>query len=160
MNNSQQRVAVVCFSHSLGGLELSTLRITAGMKSSGADAMVIVPPSSPLERRASELGLGLAILVPNWKYGDFLTARRLARILQDNKIDIVVLMQSHDIHLASLAAFFLPGLKIVFYQQMDSRHNKRDLFHTWIFSKLSLWITLTQSMRENVLECTGWQPQK
>jgi len=154
MNTSLQRIAVVCFSRSLGGLELSTLRITAVMKSRGAPAMVIVPPSSPLEKRAAELGLDLAVLSPRWKYGDVSAARRLARILKDNKIGIVVLMQSHDIHLASLASYFLPALKIVFYQQMDSRHNKRDLFHTWTFSKLSLWITLTQSMRENVLECT------
>ena len=69
-------------------------------------------------------------------------------------------MQSHDIHLASLAAYFLPGLKLVFYQQMDSRHNKRDLWHTWVFSKLCLWITLTQGMRENVLACTRMSGEK
>jgi D-inositol-3-phosphate glycosyltransferase len=160
MNSFQQRIAVVCFSRSLGGLELSTLRIAAGMKSRGEFAMVIVPPSSPLEARSIESGLNLAALAPRWKYGDILAARRLAGILKDNKIDIVVLMQSHDIHLASLAAYFLPGLKLVFYQQMDSRHNKRDLWHTWIFSKLSLWITLTQGMRENVLASTRMAGEK
>jgi len=124
------------------------------MKSKGAYAMVIVPASSPLQRRALELGLGLATITPRWKYGDIPAAHRLAGILRDNNIERVVLMQSQDIHLASLAAYFWPSAKLVFYQQMDSRHNKRDFWHTWIFSKLSLWITLTHGMRENVLSCT------
>jgi D-inositol-3-phosphate glycosyltransferase len=154
MNNSQHRIALVCFSRSLGGLELSTLRVAKAMKSKGAYAMVIVPPSSPLQERALESGLDLATLTPRWKYGDIPAALRLAGILRDHDIDRVVLMQSQDIHLASLASYFLPAAKLVFYQQMDSRHNKRDLWHTWIFSKLSLWITLTHGMRENVLSCT------
>ncbi len=124
------------------------------MKSRGSDTMVIVPPSSPLQRRAQELGLGLAALAPRWKYGDFSTAFRLAKILKENRIAIVVLMQSQDIHIASLAAYFSPNVKLVFYQQMDSRHNKRDLWHTWIFSKLSLWIALTDGMKANALYST------
>ena len=154
MTSSQQRIALVCFSRSLGGLELSTLRIAAAIKSKGAYAMVIVPPSCPLQQRALELGLDLATLAPRWKYGDIPAALRLAGILRDNNIERVVLMQSQDIHLASFAANFSPSAKLVFYQQMDSRHNKRDFWHTWIFSKLSLWITLTYGMRENVLSCT------
>ena len=65
-----------------------------------------------------------------------------------------MLMQSQDIHLATLATQFSPHVKLVFYQQMNSRHNKRDLLHTWIYSKLSLWISLTQSMKEDVLTFT------
>ncbi len=106
MTSSQQRIALVCFSRSLGGLELSTLRIAQGMKTKGVYAMVIVPPSSPLHQRALELGLDLATLTPRWKYGDIPAAFHLAKILQDKNIDRVVLMQSQDIHLASLAAYF------------------------------------------------------
>ncbi|MGA7160200.1 MAG: glycosyltransferase family 4 protein [Bacteroidota bacterium] len=154
MSSSQQRIALVCFSNSLGGLELSTLRLANAMKSRGAETMVIVPPTSPLQRRAQELGLGLATLAPRWKYGDIPTALRLAKLLKENRIAKVVLMQSQDIHLASLAAYYSPGVKLIFYQQMDSRHNKRDFWHTWIFSKLSLWITLTHGMKNNVLFST------
>ena len=160
MNNSQQRIALVCFSRSLGGLELSTLRLAKGMKSKGAYAMVIVPPSSPLQQRAVELGLNMVTLAPRWKYGDIPVALHLAGILRDNNIERVVLMQSQDIHLASLASYFSPSAKLVFYQQMDSRHNKRDFWHTWIFSTLSLWITLTRGMRENVLACTRMAGKK
>ena len=154
MNPSQKRIAIVCFSRSLGGLELSTLRLARTMKSKGVFAMVVVPPDSSLDRKAREWGIESDTLAPAWKYGDILLANRLAGVLRKHSIDVVILMQSHDIHLASLASYLLPDLRLVFYQQMDSRHDKRDFLHSWFFSKLSLWITLTQRMKENVLAFT------
>ena len=71
-----------------------------------------------------------------------------------------MLMQSKDIHLAALASIFVHNLKLVYYQQMNSRHNKRDIIHTWIYSKLALWISLTQSMKNDVLAFTRMSPDK
>jgi len=157
---STQRIAFVCFSRALGGLELSTLRLVKGINSRGMHAMVIVPPSSPLEQRAVEWGIQMATLMPRWRYGDIFAARKLAGILKEHKIGLVVMMQSQDIHLAALAAYLFPSPKLVFYQQMDSRHNKRDLWHRWIFSRLSLWITLTNTMKDNALATTPMKSAK
>ena len=124
------------------------------MKTKGAYAMVIVPPSSPLQQRALELGLELATLSPRWKYGDIPAAFRLAGILRDNNIERVVLMQSQDIHLASLASYFSPAAKLYFISRWTHGTTNVTSGTRWIFSKLSLWITLTNSMRKNVLSCT------
>ena len=43
---------------------------------------------------------------------------------------------------------------------MNSQHNKRDIIHTWIYSKLALWISLTQSMKKDVLAFTRMSPDK
>lgn len=160
MHKLQKRTALVCLSRSLGGLELSTLRLAKAMSDRGVPTMVVVPPSTPLYRRAIELGLHLGTIEPRWKYGDFSAAARLATILADNTIDLVILMQSQDIYLASLATRFSSRVKLVFYQQMNLRYNKRDLLHTWIYSKLSLWISLTQTMREDVLTFTRMPREK
>ena len=63
-------------------------------------------------------------------------------------------MQSKDIHLAVIASMITPQVKLVFYQQMNSHYNKRDFIHSWLYSKLSLWISLTQRMKEDVLSYT------
>jgi glycosyltransferase involved in cell wall biosynthesis len=42
----------------------------------------------------------------------------------------------------------------VFYQQMQSQIDKRDILHTWMYSKLSLWISLTNRMKQEVLQNT------
>lgn len=160
MSDFNKRVAIVCFSHSLGGLELSTIRLARAMVDRGMPTFVVVPPFSPLHQRAGEAGLALATLAPRWKYGDLSAAMHLARELNDHRIDLVILMQSQDVHLAALASIAAPKLNLVFYQQMSSRHNKRGVFHTWIYSKLSLWISLTQGMKEDVLKFTRMPREK
>jgi D-inositol-3-phosphate glycosyltransferase len=160
MTRLQKRVALVCFSRSLGGLELSTIRIAQAMEKKGVSTVVIVPKSSLLEQRANEANLHVATITLHWKYGDISAALHFARLLRDQQIELVLLMQSSDIHLAALASMITPQVKLVFYQQMNSRYNKRDFFHSWIYSKLSLWISLTQSMKEDVLSFTRMPAKK
>jgi glycosyltransferase involved in cell wall biosynthesis len=155
-----KRIAVVCFSRSLGGLELTTLRLSNAINDRGMKTLVIVPPSSPLQQRAVASGLRVSAIEPRLKYGDLGAVFRLGKIFRKNRVDVAVLMQSKDIHLASLGSLMCPYVKLVFYQQMDSGYNKRDIFHTWVYSKLSRWITLTESMRRNVLAFTRMPPQK
>ena len=151
---ANKKIAIVCFSNSLGGLELSALRLAEAMTKKGTSVLLIAPPSSPIAERASKTNLGVAALAPRWKYGDFSTLMRLVRVLKAHQIDIVLLMQSKDIHLTAVASIFVPKLKLVYYQQMNSRQNKRDILHTWVYSKLALWFTLTQSMKNDVLAST------
>jgi len=114
-----KRIAFVCFSRSLGGLELTTLRLAKAMRERGHVALVIVPTSSPLQRRAMEMGISVDALEPRWKYGDLVAAIRLGQVFRKNRIDVVVLVQSKDIHVASLASVMSANTKLVFYQQMD-----------------------------------------
>jgi len=160
MARLQKKIALLCFSKSLGGLELSALRIAQAMEKKGVSTVLIVPKSSPLEQRALGSNLSVVSITPHWKYGDISAALRLARVLKFERIDLVLLMQSSDIHLAAIASLITPRVKLVFYQQMNSRYNKRDFIHTWIYSKLSLWISLTQSMKKDVLSYTRMPQEK
>jgi glycosyltransferase involved in cell wall biosynthesis len=69
-------------------------------------------------------------------------------------MEVVIVMRSADIHLAVLAKYWHPALHIVFYQQMQSGISKLDVLHTWVYSHLDLWMTLTESMRVSVLQNT------
>lgn len=124
------------------------------MTARGISVTVVVPAASELERRARDVDLRVITITPRWKYGDVIAAIRLTRALKENRIDLVLLMQSQDIHLAALASLFSAPSEFVFYQQMQSRFNKRGFIHSWMYSKLSLWMTLTQAMKKDVLECT------
>ncbi len=149
-----KRIAFVCFSRSLGGLELTTLRLAVAMKNRGNFSLVVGPHSSPLNAQASDKGLAVHALEPRLKYGDVLAALQLRRILKEYRIHVVILTQSKDLHLAALASQAFPELKIIFYQQMDSGYNKRDPLHSWVFSRIARWFTLTEGMKENVTTFT------
>jgi D-inositol-3-phosphate glycosyltransferase len=148
------RIAFICFSASLGGLELTTVRLARDLKARMADCLLIVPPGTPLADQALKNGLEAEFLNPKLKYGDLLAGFRLGRILSSRRVEIAILMQSKDINVAIIAALAYPRLKLVYYQQMQSGINKRDLLHTWMYSKLSRWICLTNRMKQEVVEHT------
>jgi D-inositol-3-phosphate glycosyltransferase len=148
------RIAFICFSASLGGLELTTVRLARDLKARMADCLLIVPPGTPLADQALKNGLEAEFLNPKLKYGDLLAGFRLGRILSSRRVEIAILMQSKDINVAIIAALAYPRLKLVYYQQMQSGINKRDLLHTWMYSKLSHWICLTNRMKQEVVEHT------
>lgn len=152
--SKNHNIAIICFSPSLGGLELTAIQLAMEFKKRSADCTLIVPSSAPLAIQAEKHGLPVELLKPKMKYGDVVTSLRLARLMKSRRIDIAIVMQSKDINVVAAAKMVHPWTKLVFYQQMQSQVNKRDVLHTWMYSKLSLWISLTNRMKQDVLENT------
>jgi D-inositol-3-phosphate glycosyltransferase len=152
--SKNHNLAIICFSPSFGGLELTAVQLAIEFKKRSAECLLIVPPSTPLASQAEKYGLRVKFLSPKMKYGDFLTSLRLSRLMKSQGIDIAIVMQSKDINVVAASKVFYPWTKLVFYQQMQSQINKRDVLHTWMYSKLSLWISLTNRMKQEVLENT------
>ncbi|MCX6145060.1 MAG: glycosyltransferase family 4 protein [Ignavibacteriales bacterium] len=159
MNNvtsfsKNHNLAIICFSASFGGLELTTLQLAIEFKKRNAECTLIVPAATPMAIQADKYGLRVEFFKPKMKYGDFLASLRLARLMRSRGIDIAIVMQSKDINVVAASKLFHPWTKLVFYQQMQSQINKRDVLHTWMYSKLSLWISLTNRMKQEVLQNT------
>jgi D-inositol-3-phosphate glycosyltransferase len=152
--SKNHHIAIICFSSSNGGLELSTIQLAREFNLRKANCILVVPSDSPMAAEAQKHDLQVEYVNPGFKYGDILASRRLARILRSHEIEIAVVMQSKDINIVAGAKLFYPKSKLVYYQQMQSKVNKRDVLHTWMYSKLSLWISLTKRMKQEVLEHT------
>ncbi len=147
-------IAFVCFSSSFGGLELSILKLASEFKKRMADCLLIVPPDTSLAQFARQYDLKVELLKTKLKYGDVTASIHLARIFRSHRIDVVVIMQSKDMSIVTIAHVLYPYAKPVFYQEMQFGINKRDILHTWMYSHLSLWITLTKKMKQEVIEHT------
>jgi glycosyltransferase involved in cell wall biosynthesis len=147
-------IAFVCFSSSFGGLELSILKLASEFNKRMADCLLIVSPDTSLAHFAKQYNLKVNFLKTKLKYGDVAASIHLARILRSNHIDVVVIMQSKDMSIVTVAHLLYPYAKLVFYQEMQFGINKRDILHSWMYSHLSLWITLTTKMKQEVHEHT------
>jgi D-inositol-3-phosphate glycosyltransferase len=155
MNFSKNHnIALICFSSSFGGLELTTLQLAREFNNRMADCTLIIPPKTPLAREAAKYDLRVDYLKPRMKYGDLLASRLLAHLLKYHDTEIAVVMQSRDISIVAASKLMYSPPKLVFYQQMQSKIDKRDVLHTWMYSKLSLWISLTKRMKQEVLDHT------
>jgi glycosyltransferase involved in cell wall biosynthesis len=119
-----------------------------------AECILVVPPETSLANYAARSGLKLELLDPKWKYFDITASMRLVKILRSHKIDVAIIMQSKDIDTVVLAHIIRPSVKLVFFQEMQSGIDKRDFFHTWTYSKLALWITLTRKMKQEAIDNT------
>jgi glycosyltransferase involved in cell wall biosynthesis len=152
--SKNRRIAFICFSSSYGGLELSMLKLASEFNQRQAECIVIVQPDTPLANHAWENKLNKVLLKTNLKYGDIAASIRLARIFKSHKIDVAIVMQSKDISIVTVAQVLFSNTKLVFYQEMQSGIDKRDILHSWMYSKLALWITLTNRMKQDVIKHT------
>ncbi|HWP82546.1 MAG TPA: glycosyltransferase family 4 protein [Bacteroidota bacterium] len=141
-------IAFVCFSSSWGGLEMMLVKLAVALKGRGHSITVVAPAGSPIRAYAEQHGLHSLAVTPRFRYLDFGTARKIARELRTFQIDIVVCGLSRDLSSCVLATKIARRSRLVFFQQMQFGLSKKDLFHRWVYGNLSLWITLTETMKE------------
>ena len=94
------------------------------------------------------------IIKPFLKYADLITAWKIKRILHGTNIDIIHVYQSKDLSTAIILKKLLKSGKVFFTQQMDSRHDKFDFFHKWIYKNLDQVVCATNDMMKNHIEHT------
>lgn len=153
------RIATVCFSETLGGLELATLRAAAELQRHGHDVIVVLPPNAEgLHRQAITMGLRVESIGSSIPYLDLPAARKLHVVLAREKTEIILVGRTRDLSTAMLAAG--KSVAIVLFQQMQSGINKRDWFHNKIFRRLDGCIAITEAIREQMIANTVLDPER
>lgn len=146
------RIATLCFSKTVGGMELGLLRRGADLRSHGHHVIAILPDAPELVRHADEHGIGADIITPTLPYLDLPAARKLSTVLAREEIELILVGRTRDLSTAMLAAG--RDIAVVLYQQMQSGIDKRDWFHNKVFKRLDGCITITERGRTEMLEHT------
>lgn len=154
MAADRMRIALVCFSEAWGGLEIMVAKIADNLRRRGHNVTIVCPAGSPIAEESASLQLPSLLLNPRFGPLDVGAIGNLARHFRRNNIDIGLATLSKDIGLLALASRLAPATHIGYIQQMQFGHSKRDLVHRYTYSRLSLWITLTSSMKESVVRNT------
>jgi glycosyltransferase involved in cell wall biosynthesis len=139
----------LCLSSGLGGLELYVFRASDALKDKHNVIAVLQAESKldeyfddhssirriHIERRGGPLPLS--------------NARKLARIIDDNEIDLVHMHWGKDHALAALAkALSKRKPKLVYTRQMMITRYKNDFYHRFLYSQLDLIITITKQLEQ------------
>ncbi len=144
----------IVFSKAWGGLEMQACRISEKLSKKGHNITVAAPEESKVINSCREAEITTVTMKPLFKYLDFITALRLSGIIKEKKIDIIHCHQSKDLSTLVLAKKFAGRGKIVFTQHMDSRYNKKDLFHNWVYRNIDNIAAVTKGMSQNVFDFT------
>jgi len=77
------------------------------------------------------------------------SAFKLAKIIDENKIDIIHMHWGKDLALAALAKFLSNRKpKLVYTRQMMITRYKNDFYHRFLYSQLDLMLTITQQLED------------
>jgi D-inositol-3-phosphate glycosyltransferase len=149
------RLAVLCLSNSLGGLELNSLKFAGWMQERGWSVTFLAPPATPLVSLAARWQVPVrtirrrrSVLMP-------LTALAVSRQLERLRIEVLVVTQNKDLALAALVKTLLGGrLRIIYQQHMQLGRAKRDWFHSTVYKAIDAWLTPLPGLARQVQEKT------
>jgi L-malate glycosyltransferase len=94
------------------GGEAQTLRLAIGLQTRGHHCVVAAPPASPLLQRAAAAGLPVHSFAARGEL-DLAAARRLARLVRDERVTLLHYHTAHAVTLGTLAMCFCGRLPAV-----------------------------------------------
>ncbi len=139
-------ILTLCLSKDLGGLELYAFR--SALSYAGKHKLIFVTsPGSKLSERLKTHSVDTRHLQPTMRALPIVSAFKLAKIFDDNKIDIVHMHWGKDLALAALAKFLSKTKpKLVYTRQMMITRYKNDFYHRFLYSQLDLMLTITKQL--------------
>lgn len=154
MADMDLRILKVVFENAWGGLEMNVCRFSENFRNLGHDVMIIARQGSKIEKYCWENMIPVMTINPKTDYLDIITAIKIAKIIKKRKIDIIQAYISRDLSTLVLAKKLARRGKLIFRQGMDSRYNKKDLFHKWVFRNVDMVVTVTEQVKSHLLENT------
>lgn len=141
------KILELCTSDGVGGLELYVMRSMAALQSMERDVVAVVRPGTMLQQRLAEKNLPYIELRRRSRALPLLAARRLARLLDEEQIDVVHMHWGHDLLLAALAKRWCSRpVRLVYTRQMALTRAKSDAYHRFMYAQVDLYLTITDTL--------------
>ncbi len=141
----------LCLSTALGGLELYVFRSAEALANNQLNKNTVIPvlsPDSKLDKYFKEHSRFKCQYIKHFfRALPLLNARKLATIIDTNRIDVIHLHWGKDLPLAALAKTLSkrkPAL--VYTRHMMITRAKNDFYHNFLYRKLDLMLTITMEL--------------
>lgn len=140
------KILELCLSDALGGLELYAYR--CALELGKRDEVIgVLHPEGRLRGYFERDDLAWRPLETRFRPLPFIAARRLARLIDDEGIDVVHMHWGKDLALAALAKRLSrrkPNL--VYTRQMQITRPKRDAYHTFMWRQVDRVLAITEQL--------------
>ena len=155
------RIGFLCASTSWGGLEMNVVRLAVWLRERGWEVVLYGDPESILAQKAGAGGVTVRRIVSDFKYGDLINARRLARHCRKDNVQRLIINYGRDLLLSVLAKKASGGFfKLILLQHMHVGGHKMDFFHTWEYKHLDAWVAPLPMFAERLTQTTRLDPGK
>lgn len=152
----KKKIAYLCLSRSLGGLEYHSVNIVKWLNARGWDITLIISVESSVKLKIVEYSLTYVEIEKPRKYYDIYKAKKIANFILKNNIGILICGDNNDLNFASLVKMFCGNkIKLIYLQQMQIGIKKKDFFHNITHSKVDEWVTPLEYLKKQALERTN-----
>ena len=139
----------LCLSSGLGGLELYVYRASEALQSNHKITAVLEQGSKLDDYYREHSSIKRLHLKRRSGPLPIINARKLARMIDDNDIDLIHMHWGKDFALAAFAkAFSKRKPKLVYTRQMMVTRYKNDFYHRFLYSQLDLLLTITRQLEQ------------
>lgn len=119
----------------------------------------IVNPGTPLYDHLQRSGFDPAT-IHSRDYFDPRAIFKLTRLFRQQRVSSVHVHRTQDLAVVLAAAGFADVNQRVLTLRMESKHRKKDLYHRWVYSRLTSVLTLTERMQRLVRQHVAVNPDK
>lgn len=129
-----------CSSHGWGGLEMNVSWFLSWMRGRGWPVFLYVDPGSEIAPHAESLNIPVRGIRCGSEVSALWKAPALAKLAAEDGVRVLIVHQSSDLLLCSMAKRWSGGrLKIIFSQNMHLG-NKRDPIHAWQYRTVDAFV--------------------
>ncbi len=154
------QILQTCGSRSWGGLEMQTLKISQSLVDRGHNVTLLCPRDSTLEKEARNQNIKVSPLFEK-DLRSLSVMNQIKCLLQTNTYDIIHTHLSHDLWTLVPAMRWI-GYKAGFFltKRMASSLNKTDSLHRFLYQRLDGIFTISNFIRQNVIDTCPVKPEK
>lgn len=144
------KILEVCLSPDAGGLELYMMKLSHFL-SQETDTLSVINESGKLEEYYENTNYKYEKIKRHSRLLSFLSAKKLAKIVDENSIDIIHFHWTKDLPLCVLAKLFSKRKpKVVQSRHMTMTRFKDDFYHKFLYENIDLMITVTDQVKEQI----------
>lgn len=144
-----RNIMQLCLSPDLGGLELYVQKISTFLNSK-VNVTAVINEKGKLTTAFKENNLKYITINKPSKI-PLLTAKKLAKIIDKNNIDVIHIHWTKDIPLAVLAKLFSQRKpKLVQSRHMTMTRFKSDFYHKFLYKNIDMMIAVTRQVKEQI----------
>jgi glycosyltransferase involved in cell wall biosynthesis len=143
------KILELCMSTGVGGLELYAVRTASQLLARHVDCIAAVADGTMTASRMQQAGVPVIPCKKANRFLPLITAKRLARLIQQQQIDIIHMHWARDLNLAVLTKRLARRpVKLIYTRQMMMTRPKHDAYHRALYRYVDLFLTITHELTE------------